>query len=511
MRPEYTADVLAQKARDAARQLVAPERPADEAYGFQWNESLVKFVMSNDKPRPDWTKVYTQRPSPLGFWYRQSKDVLTGFAFHTDLLTPGIVDSGDPPAIVSGMTSIELDHQGHLIFFETIPPQRQDAPTHPAPVDWAPLFVLAGLDIAQLKPVDPLWNWLAGPDTRAAWTGTWPASGRPLRVEAAALGGRPVAFMVSGPWQKPWREPEPSESRQTLTVILLFALAFGVLGGAGWLARRNLREERGDRAGAARLAACMTTVLLAVWLCQVHLVASLGLLAMFLVAICTSVFYGVLVWTVYVALEPYVRKRWPQVLVSWTSILSGRIRDGVVGRDVLVGVALGVAWVLMLRGVDLLTDARAFANFPGATELLTGLRSTLGIVLQGVPYAMRNVLFNFFMLFMLRVLLRNEWAAAAAFALLWAALGGLSTADHPWSGALISLLYFGTGAFAVLRFGLLPYAVAIFISELLLKLPATVDTSAWYFGNMLLLVLVAVALAGWGLYTSVLRPVRQPA
>ena len=73
-------------------------------------------------------------------------------------------------------------------------------------------------------------------------------------------------------------------------------------------------------------------------------------------------------------------------------------------------------------------------------ELLTGLRSTLGIVLQGVPYAMRNVLFNFFMLFLLRVLLRNEWAAAAAFALLWAALGGLSTADHPWSGALISLL-----------------------------------------------------------------------
>jgi hypothetical protein len=197
--------------------------------------------------------------------------------------------------------------------------------------------------------------------------------------------------------------------------------------------------------------------------------------------------------------------------VSWTSILTGRIRDAVVGRDVLVGVVLGVAWVLMLRGVDLVTDARAFANFPGAMELLTGLRSTLGIVLQGVPYAMRNVLFNFFMLFLLRVLLRNEWAAAAAFALLWAALGGLSTADHPWSGALISLLYFGSGAIAVLRFGLLPYAVAVFISELLLKLPATLDTSAWYFGNMLLLVFIAVALAGWGLYTSVLRPIRQPA
>ena len=52
----------------------------------------------------------------------------------------------------------------------------------------------------------------------------------------------------------------------------------------------------------------MSAVLMAVWLCEVHLVASLGLLATFLIAVCTSVFYGVLLWTIYVALEPYVRK-----------------------------------------------------------------------------------------------------------------------------------------------------------------------------------------------------------
>jgi hypothetical protein len=75
----------------------------------------------------------------------------------------------------------------------------------------------------------------------------------------------------------------------------------------------------------------MAAVLMAVWLCKVHLVGSIGLLAMFLIAVCTSAFYGVLLWTIYVALEPYVRKHWPQVLVSWTNLLDGRVGGSLLG------------------------------------------------------------------------------------------------------------------------------------------------------------------------------------
>ena len=129
------------------------------------------------------------------------------------------------------------------------------------------------------------------------------------------------------------------------------------------------------------------------------LAASVGLLATFLIAVCTSVFYGVLLWTIYVALEPSVRKRLPQALVSWTNVLAGRVGDSVVGRDLLVGAALGVAWTLMVRGVDLWIGIDGFTTDPGATELLAGMRSTAGLVLQGVPYAMRNVLIYAFLLF----------------------------------------------------------------------------------------------------------------
>ena len=63
MRPEYTAEVLAQKARDAIRQLVSPERSADEAFGFRWNEELVSHIQETDKPAPRWETVFAQRPS----------------------------------------------------------------------------------------------------------------------------------------------------------------------------------------------------------------------------------------------------------------------------------------------------------------------------------------------------------------------------------------------------------------------------------------------------------------
>jgi len=500
MKPELTSEVLAQKAREAIRQLGHVTRRADEAYGFRWDGDLVDHVQANDKPAPQWETVFSQQPSPLVFWYRQSPEPLTAISFHTDLLTPGLVGADDPPPIGSGMTQVELDHEGRLTFFEAIPPQRQDAPVQAAPVDWGPLFTLAALDQAKFQQAAPLWNWLAASDARAAWTGTWPESGRPLRVETAALGGRPVGFMLVGPWRKPSRMPDESSAGEDAIAFVLFALALGILTSAGLLARKNLREGRGDRPGAARLAACMSSVLLVLWVCQVHLVASLGLLATFLIAVCTAVFYGVLLWTIYLALEPFVRRHWPQTLVSWANVLAGHLRDPIVGRDVLIGSALGVTWVLMFRGVDLLT-ARDFANFPGATELLSGVRSTVGLVVEEVPYAIRNVLFYFFLLFLFRVLLRSAWAAVVAFGGMFALLS--APGDARWIGALMAFVYFGLGAFVVLRWGLLSYAVGVFVSELLINLPATLDTSTWYFGNMLLLVAIAVALASWAVVHAV--------
>jgi hypothetical protein len=223
---------------------------------------------------------------------------------------------------------------------------------------------------------------------------------------------------------------------------------------------------------------------------------------MLLLAVATSVFYGVLLWTIYVALEPFVRRHWPQVLVSWTNVLAGRLRDPIVGRDVLIGAALGVAWVLMIRAVDQLGGSQAISDFPGAVEVLSGFRSTLGVLVEEAPSAVRNVLLFFFLLFALRVVLRNQWAAALAFTGIFTVLNALGNEQRPWIGALMGFLYFGSGAVVVLRSGLLAYAVGHFVSALIMNAPVTLDASAWFFGNMLLLAALPVALAAWGFYTS---------
>ena len=44
-----------------------------------------------------------------------------------------------------------------------------------------------------------------------------------------------------------------------------------------------------------------------------------------------------------------VRRNWPQTIISWTRLTSGRLRDPLVGRDLVSGIVLGLAWVLVFE------------------------------------------------------------------------------------------------------------------------------------------------------------------
>jgi serine/threonine-protein kinase len=498
LRPDFTPEVMAQKARDALARLGYTERPRDDAFRYAWDNALVEYIQRTDKPAPDWTRALQAGPSPLTFWYRRSQAPLTGQVFHSDLLTPGIVDQSDPPPILAGMIAVVLDHQGRLRFFEAMPLQIQDAVPARVDVDWSTLLSLAGLDPGALQSTTPRWNFLAASDTRAAWTGTWPGTTRELRVEAAALGGRPVAFLMAGPWQQPWRMPDSGDD-DTGVLLFMGGLATVVLAGAVWLARRNLREGRVDHRGALSLGSFAIVSMLALWALDVHAVASLGLLGTFLLAICTSVFNGVLLWTIYIALEPVVRRRWPQALVSWTTIFSGRLRDPIVGRDVLFGMALGVAWVAIIRGVDLATR---WEEPYVVVELLGGVRDTLAVLVTQVFRAIRTALLFFLLLFLWRLLLRRQWAAAIAFAATFAGLDALGGERVPVvvpTSFAVTLM----AALVAVRWGLTSLTVGVLTTNLLLSAPLSRDLSAWYAGNMLLFVAVNVALATWAFYTCV--------
>jgi serine/threonine-protein kinase len=489
LQSEMNADVLAQKARDTVRALGYADRPGDEAYSFDWDSQLIEHLGNDART--------VQRPSPLMFWYRRSAQPMIGLQFHHDLLTPGIVDRGDPAPIEPGMIEVTLDHRGLLTRFEAIPPQFEEAPAESKPPDWASLFTLAGLDAATLQEAAPQWNWLASADARKAWTGQWPDSDRPLRVEAAALRGRPVAFQVSGPWTKPTRASTPDTGGSTVSLLILFVVALAILISGAVLAHKNLREGRGDRVGAWRFSVAITLALWLLWLCQVHVSATPAMLGPFLIAVCTTTFYGVLFWAIYLALEPFVRRYWPQTLVSWTTLLAARVRDPIVGRDVLMGCLLGVTVALLVKGTLTITNS----PFWPSPEMLVGTRTVAGVVIQVTIYAIRSGLLFFFLFFLLRVLLRNQWAGAVAFASLFAALDALNSTD-PLLAAATSFTYCMILAIAIVQWGLTSVAIGMMVANLVMNLPATTDLSAWYVGPIVGVLMIPVAVATWALYTS---------
>src|SRR6185295_7712614 len=65
-------------------------------------------------------------------------------------------------------------------------------------------------------------------------------------------------------------------------------------------------------------------------------------------------FLGVTVWVMYLAIEPYVRRFWPDGLLGWTRLLSGRLRDPRAGRDVLIGLTLAAGTMALETAQGLL-------------------------------------------------------------------------------------------------------------------------------------------------------------
>jgi predicted Ser/Thr protein kinase len=496
--PEYGPEVMTLKSREIAQKFGVAARPYDESSRYAWDDAILGYFR-NQSANPNWRELLAAHPEALVFQYRSHVVPLTGVMIHDDLMTPGVVYLDDPPFEESGMVRLVLDAQGHLLSFERLPPQHEAAPKDAPPPDWPALFSAAGLDFTRFQPSTPQWASLAASDARLAWSTETPL---PRRVETATLHNQPVYFSVIQPWTKTDRAPDASPSNSNgfflgiiSTVMLISCLA------AALLAAGNLRRQRGDRRGAFRIAAFITSAQMALWLCRGHLLLSLGTFGSFVMAICTSIFYGVVMWTVYLALEPYVRRRWPQTLISWSAVLIGRVRDPVVGRDVLIGCVAGTA----IGIVDRVADAWS-ARFGGwapdldSTLTLSGLRGTLAAVFIAIPHSIRDALFFFLVIFLLRAVLRNQWLAAAGYAALFACMNNLGNATHPWfSTAVAFVILFGVGV-VVLRWGLLAATVMMFFGTVM-NIPAAVP-SGWYFGHSMFLLGVALAIVAWAFYVS---------
>jgi serine/threonine-protein kinase len=202
-------------------------------------------------------------------------------------------------------------------------------------------------------------------------------------------------------------------------------------------------------------------------------------------------------------LEPYVRRRWPATLVSWSRLLAGGFRDPLVGRDVLVGCLFG-AFVAAVGNLGWFVPS--WLGHPPARPLsgpewhFLGARTIIAGISYGFIIALLTQLSMLFVLFFLRVLLRKQWAAAIAFVLLTTVFFSSWSQFDPVSLGL-NVIINGLTVFLLIRFGLLAL-VATWVFALLTNFPLTTQASAWYAGISLAGILLMAAIAFYAFYTS---------
>lgn len=505
---EYPPAVLANKADEISRSFGWPEKTADAARLLYWDFAYLQFV-NQERREPDrWAAMRNGDEPGVAFFYRTSERPLVARGFGGASMGNGRVGTSDPPPLLAGERRLWLDTKGQLNRFEAVTPQIGDTPAAAAPAaDWSRVFAAAGLDPSWFTPAEPTWLPLAMADARAAWTGARPnRPSVPLRIEAAAWRGRIVFARVIGPWTRPERQQARAQSTgdkaRTIVGISIIAL---LTAGASLLARYNLRQARADRRGAGRLGWFVFVLMLTGWALQTDHVANADEISLLVMGVSMALFSAGAVWLLYVALEPFVRRRWPHTIITWNRLLAGRVADGLVGRDVLIGSVLGLALAAAFFGALALGRLVGPVDPEPVTPSLDPLLGArfVGSAFVGLLYnSIMGTLTVFSVIFILLLLLRRVWITALVFVLLATSQAVLGSSAPVVSG-VYSLLAMGGLVFVLFRFGLVAFAVGNFVlSTLGGGFPLSVDPSQWYTGPSLVVFGGLAAAAIWGFRRS---------
>jgi serine/threonine-protein kinase len=209
-----------------------------------------------------------------------------------------------------------------------------------------------------------------------------------------------------------------------------------------------------------------------------------------------SLAVGVLGGLLYMGVEPIVRRRWPQSLISWTRVLGGRVRDPLVGSHVLVGTACGIGlamWLtlkmtlLLRQGHVTVLDWRMLQG-PGWI--------VMGVMWNLVWFALTKALAVLALLLLARVVFRRDWIAIVVVVLM-ANLFSILDGPHPPTQFAFEVPAAALSVWLLLRLGLLPVVVAFFVNELVIYCPFTMDFAAWYSAPTLAVLAMVAGLAVW--------------
>jgi serine/threonine-protein kinase len=523
-------DVLLDRARSVRTSFGYHDTPADSASGFDIDGDYYNYVQKSRQGADSWREISSGRDPLTRFWYRTSPSPLkTGDVRER-------VTSSEPPFSVAGMKNLALDSRGRLIGFEAIPSQAEasetssgdvgpsGAPTRPAAPDatptaptapnWDLLFAAAELPKDRFTPTEPHWTPRAFADTRAAWAGTLPELGdTPVRVEAASYGGRITGFSLVFPWteQRAASTGDQKSFVETLGSYLHILIELALVLASVFIARRNLRLGRGNPAGAFRIAVFTFAVeLVSLFLKGKHVPILDGEVDRWYSQVAYAVFEAGKIWIYYLALEPIVRRYWPDGLITWNRLLAGRWRDPLVGWHLLCGVGCGLALAATLRfgipAIELIErgaaspwvypiffvgNARVFAGLV-AGWINGGVNTGLFVVMcyavaRGSRAAMgRNIVALGVMGLILAAVLLSEFI-----------IGKNLTLEISFMLLVVVVILV-----AMLQFGVLALCVMFIINNLMNVTPFTLSSADWFAPTSFATIAVVIGLAIAGFVIS---------
>ncbi|HYL38124.1 MAG TPA: serine/threonine-protein kinase [Bryobacteraceae bacterium] len=487
---EFAPEVLAAKARDIAAGFGYTQRPMDRAFGWFTDVGYAAYARAQPDSAQRVAKRGSNRPPVLYFWYREAPRYLMP-------AEGGAVGRDNPPAAERGNLEMLLDSEGRLLQFQAWP---EEAAATPAPADFQKLLAAAGFDASKMAPAEPAWAPPSAFDARAAWTGKEGSDS--VRVEAAAWQGRIVALERQLPWKvtAPASGPAQAGSTQAGFFFVLSLVAAAV----AW---RNLRLGRGDKRGANRLAGFALACTLTAELLRHHHVPTGSEVGVIISALRDALFEPVLIWLVYVAFEPYLRRYVPNNLIGWSRLLEGRWRDPLVGGNLLAGAAVGMGMGLIVAlgppgiptaNVSLPVDGSGSVDWL-ASQVLTAVAVTL--------------LFTLLWL-LIRIPARRDWLASVLMILVILAVAAPRSIAAGWGGLLGLLIFlfslFGLGTLVLVRLGVLAMVAFLFTyyCAIIGNAPWTTSVSVWYARTMMLAIAAILAVAIYGFRTTLAgRPV----
>jgi hypothetical protein len=471
------------------------------AQGFRTNSAWLSHVRRTDSSPDRWERLAESRPAEYHYWLRQSRETMSpdqAFAL-------GRVGYENPPLSEAGMTRVLLDSQGRLVAFNVVPPRYDDSVRVAPPPDWSQFFREAGLDLAAFQSIPSFSTPSAFADERVAWTGRYPDNPDvEIQIEAASFRGRPVRFSIVEPWSKPSPGTTPSKRAQTVQTVISLIIVFVVLLGGLLVALRNLRLGRADRSSALKLAFVVFFAFVLSFLVGAdHLPDATEEINLFLQAVAVALLNWSVIWFLYLALEPYVRRAWPETLISWTRLMSGRYRDPLVGRDILIG---GVFGTVMFVAALLTHVAPVWLGQPPPIpagvpqDTLLGGSKAMSVLFMNLANSVFLPVLLLSSIVILRLILRKKFLAISG-TLLLIVLPTLAGESDPANKIHTTFILTAT-MFVLLRFGVLSLIAGMIGSSTIAQYPMSFDMSKWYTGSALFILALQVALLVYGFWIS---------